>query len=383
MNEQVLKFWVGVMVVSSGLIAGILILWLGDTPAIFQKTYPVHIDFGDAPSVTQGTPVRKSGILIGRVKSVELLRSGGVRVTAGIHADTDLPTNEVCRVKNTLLGDAEIEFSLPPGVQAAKTSIAPESIIKGEQATDPLDVVAGLQQNLSGAVNSVSSASQKFAETLDKINKKFDDNEVHIDNIFKQTDETLALMQKTTKFTSDLMDDPEFNDKLKAEVRQLPQTLNEARTTIIQMRTTMQNMDRTMGLVDDNLRNIKDFTDPLGQNGRGIVEQIDQSVRRLNNLMVEMETFGKSLNSPEGTLGRLVKDDELYQRLNQTVRNVEEISFRLKPIVNDARIISDRLARHPGPILRDAVRPGPGTKGLPPSNGSPSDCPDQSTIWIK
>ncbi|MBN1588862.1 MAG: MCE family protein [Pirellulales bacterium] len=381
MNEQILKFWVGVMVVSTLLIVGILILWLGNTPAIFQKTYTVYVDFNDAPSVTPNTPIRKSGILIGRVKNVELLREGGVRVTAAVHSDVDLPTNEVCQVKTSFLGDAEIEFALPPGVQAAKKSIAPETVLKGKRAADPLAAVANLEANLSDAVNSVSGASQKFADTLGKIDTILGENETHISSIVQQTDETLKLLKKTTQFTSDLLDNPEFSEELKAEVRQLPQTLREARTTIVQMRTTMQNMDNTMGLVDANLRNIKDFTEPLGENGRGIVEQIDQSVRRLNNLMVEMESFGKSINSQDGTLGRLVKDDELYQRLNQTVRNVEEISYRIKPIINDVRIISDKLARHPGAILRDAVRPGPGTKGLPPSNETPGYCPTGQSVW--
>jgi len=78
-----------------------------------------------------------------------------------------------------------------------------------------------------------------------------------------------------------------------------------------------------------------------------------------------------------------VKDDELYDRLNRTVRNVEQISYRLKPIVNDVRIISDKLARHPGSILRDAVRPGAGTKGLPPQNWQPSRCPTQQSTRLR
>ena len=44
---------------------------------------------------------------------------------------------------------------------------------------------------------------------------------------------------------------------------------------------------------------------------------------------------------------------------------MEALSQKLRPIVDDARIISDKVARHPGVILRDAVKPGPGTKGVP------------------
>ena len=36
MNQRAVQFWVGVMVVSTGLIASILVLLLGNKPAIFQ-----------------------------------------------------------------------------------------------------------------------------------------------------------------------------------------------------------------------------------------------------------------------------------------------------------------------------------------------------------
>jgi hypothetical protein len=34
----------------------------------------------------------------------------------------------------------------------------------------------------------------------------------------------------------------------------------------------------------------------------------------------------------------------------------------MEPILCDARVITDKIARNPGVILRDAVQPGPGIK---------------------
>ena len=130
MDDRKLQFRVGVMVFATGLIAAILILLLGERPASFRETYPLYITFPDAPSVTQDTPVRNSGILIGRVSDVELLREGGVHVTVGIYQDVSLPANDVCQVKSSLLGDAEVRFLLPPGqngLQAVARSPKPRS----------------------------------------------------------------------------------------------------------------------------------------------------------------------------------------------------------------------------------------------------------------
>jgi phospholipid/cholesterol/gamma-HCH transport system substrate-binding protein len=117
-----------------------------------------------------------------------------------------------------------------------------------------------------------------------------------------------------------------------------------------------------MRLVDSNLRNLEGLTGPLGQRGEAIVSNVDSSVARLSELLAQMEQFSRSLNSREGTLGQLINNPDVYLELNQAAQNINEITQRLKPIVEDARIFSDKIARHPGVIIRDAVKPGSGTK---------------------
>jgi len=48
---------------------------------------------------------------------------------------------------------------------------------------------------------------------------------------------------------------------------------------------------------------------------------------------------------------------------------MEQVSRDLKPIIDDARTVSDRMARNPGSMIRDAIKPGPGVKG----NGGQGD----------
>jgi phospholipid/cholesterol/gamma-HCH transport system substrate-binding protein len=61
MDERIVAFRVGVMVLATMLLAAILTLLFGDVPSLMQGTYTVHIKFKDAPGVGEGTPVRKSG----------------------------------------------------------------------------------------------------------------------------------------------------------------------------------------------------------------------------------------------------------------------------------------------------------------------------------
>ncbi|MEX2112074.1 MAG: MlaD family protein, partial [Pirellulales bacterium] len=111
MDERVVKFRVGVMVISTIFLAGILLMLFSDAGSIVRPKYTIIIHFNEAPGVTEGTPVRKSGILIGRVTKVDFAQEGGVNVTAEINEGVVLYRNEVPQVSGSLLGgDVVIQF---------------------------------------------------------------------------------------------------------------------------------------------------------------------------------------------------------------------------------------------------------------------------------
>ena len=69
--------------VASALFVPILVLLFGDIPTLVQGTYTVRIMFKDAPGVGESTPVRKSGILIGRVTDVDFAPDGRQEISLG------------------------------------------------------------------------------------------------------------------------------------------------------------------------------------------------------------------------------------------------------------------------------------------------------------
>ncbi len=67
MDERVMQFRVGVMFLATLIIAAILLVMFGKLPSLTGRHYTIQIRFRYAPGVTSDTPVRKSGVLIGRV----------------------------------------------------------------------------------------------------------------------------------------------------------------------------------------------------------------------------------------------------------------------------------------------------------------------------
>ena len=56
MDEWVIRFRVGVVVVASVVITVILVMLFGTWPSVFAGQYQVHVRFAEAPGITVETP---------------------------------------------------------------------------------------------------------------------------------------------------------------------------------------------------------------------------------------------------------------------------------------------------------------------------------------
>ena len=77
MNNQAMKFRLGVFVLGAALLLGVLIILFGQFPAVFRSQLRYAVVLTEAPGVESGTPVRKSGVRIGEVTGVDLQPDSG------------------------------------------------------------------------------------------------------------------------------------------------------------------------------------------------------------------------------------------------------------------------------------------------------------------
>ncbi len=118
-----------------------------------------------------------------------------------------------------------------------------------------------------------------------------------------------------------------------------------------------------MKTVQQNLKNLEGLTKPLGQRGETLVQRMTDGTDKLNQVMDEMLRFSRSLNDPDNALGQLVNNPELVRHLTRAVKNIDDLTRQLKPILDDARVFSDKIARHPEVLgVRGAIKPSPGIK---------------------
>ena len=126
----------------------------------------------------------------------------------------------------------------------------------------------------------------------------------------------------------------------------MPAVLKETRATVEQIGGTFASLEH-------NMQNIEGLTKPLGERGPGLVDEFDASMKKLNLLSDNMLRFSQELNDPQGSLGAVLHDKELYQHVNHMAKNLDELTRDLKPILNN---VAD-LHRQDRPASRVARRP--------------------------
>jgi phospholipid/cholesterol/gamma-HCH transport system substrate-binding protein len=355
MNDRVMQFRVGVMVLATAIIAGILIVLFGDLPSLVQATYPLKMEFADARGVSQGTPVRKNGILVGRVGKVTLNERGGVTVVADIDSYVPVYKDEQPRIGGSLLGDAEI--SLVPGrIVPPRQRLAKEEVLTGAVSRDPFEVFATLEPKFGATLESLAEASESVTKLAGNLDRMFLGEDDKFERMVRKTEAALDNFSIAMNNINDVMGDPKSREQMKTAIAALPEVMADLRTTVQGIGTVVDSADR-------NLKNLEGLTKPLGDRGEQMVAQVDRTIGRLDQTLQHAAMFTKALNESQGTLGKLVRDPKVYDDLAQAANNVNKLTKELRPIVDDVRVFTDKIARHPEQLgVRGALDRRPGLK---------------------
>jgi phospholipid/cholesterol/gamma-HCH transport system substrate-binding protein len=350
MNERSMQVWVGLMMLATLIALCILAITFGTLPKWIGGEYTLYITFSQAPGVSAGTPVRKSGILIGRVTDVGFAKDGSsIVVAVEIQEKYKIYRNEDCRVQTNLLGDAVLEFFRSPEGGPPGARVPADSHLAGVFLPSPNDLVSNLQTDFKSTITSVNRTSRKLYDASESLADILKANSQGIKDTINNTNQLVVE-------TRAIVGDDKTRERLRKAIDDLPRMLDDTTETIDAIKTTMKS-------VQDNMKNLNRFTESLGNNGPTLISNLNQSTSRLDQLIGEMTKFTHSLNSSDGTVGQLINNPELYQRMVIAARNLDAISRQLRPILDDARVFSDKIARHPELLgVKGAVKGSVGVK---------------------
>jgi phospholipid/cholesterol/gamma-HCH transport system substrate-binding protein len=363
MNERTKQFRVGVVVFATLFLATIMIMWNSDFSGLpFQQRYQVRMLVDQAPGVGPDTPVRRRGLPIGRVASVED-RDDGALITLNIDDGKVIKDNEIGRIQSSLVGDAIIEFvPFRPALNAQP--VAEGATIQGQYNPNPMDMLATLQVDLRQSIVSLGQAGEEVAELADRLNTVLGANDMQrLTALVESTERAMAQFALVASNFNDIVGDPQFKEQLKSGLVQLPSVMADARAIL-------EALEGAVVSADQNLKNLQGLTGPLGDRGTAIVDNLERSVRNLEELLGQVALFTKNINESQGTIGLLIRDRQTYDNLNATIMQANaaiqemrgitgdrNIRIKIRQILDDIATLADKLARNPARVVSGAINP--------------------------
>lgn len=411
MNERTMKLRLGAAVVLSIVIIIIFLSALGSREKFSISSYTIKIQLVDAPNVVEYTPIYQSGILIGRVAKVELVPGKGVLITARIFNDHKLYHDQECHLTSTLLGDASLRMiTLPKNAEGdhPHTEIKPGELIYGQTMVDPTMLVAQMQEKLTVAIDDVTDAATKLTQVATTTNDMLEENRANVKDIMINARNITSHSSTIVTNFSKILDDEfctniqtsvtnlrEATEHLPMTMEKVDQTLDEMKNTIQltsstissmteRMSTTIEGVETLVGTMNSSMVNIQKITEPFADQ-----EVTGKWIANLTNILRNMDAFTETLNRKDTTLGLLLYDRTMYDKMTQTMSLVSELPRKLDPILFNAQVLTEKLAQHPELLgLRGALKKDSGTsqpipwpKGITPYNGSYSNSYYSSTVY--
>ncbi len=385
MNDQGYKFGVGVLVVASMVIAVILILFFGAAPNFFANRYDVTIRFDSAPGVGTDTPVRKNGVAIGRVKSIKLLDKG-VDLTLELDGQYTVRAGEQPRIAkgSFITGDAVVELiQLQPDdrrllarfdgtggspvdgvLDQNELTVADQPLKAGDfysggiVVPDPMDALMNMQQSVAQTLGSIETAGNQVTALAGDVRKMIGSGDGELGRITRKAEQTIDNLNTTLASVNRIINDPRIGNTLDTINQRLPQIINEAEGVMQQTASTLKAFEGVGREATKTMQNVESFTKPFADQGDDFVNEAKRSLDNLNGLVGDLRqlsgranTLMTRVNNGQGTLSRLIDDDQLYYSVVNTLNNIEVVTRRLQPVIEDARVFSDKVAREPSSLI--------------------------------
>lgn len=284
-------------------------------PSNFYLAYYDNVDGLDISA-----PVKVNGYKVGQVREINFNyeKPGKTEVVLALNKNLHLPEDSKAIISSSLMGEAYIEISV-----GNSKSLIP---VGGEVATKE---VPGL----------ISGLSESIMPRIDGVLMNVDSLLVSLNGVASDPSLRLALNRLDGISNNVLLASNGFNSMMN---QQMPLLLggvhgivDNANGAIGDTRGMISQFGQSINNVDSITGNLASFTNQLNQLPLG------QTMESLNATVANLEQFSAQLKNQNSTLGLLMNDPELYNRLNSVAASVDSLIVDIKR--NPKRYISIKL----------------------------------------
>jgi phospholipid/cholesterol/gamma-HCH transport system substrate-binding protein len=273
---------VGLVIIAAVILFFIGTTWLSGRSVGARSRDFWKIQFRDAGNIKTSSPVRISGVPVGRVEHIELMEVGKVLVFVSLPERITPKVDATAKVVAVgFVGDAAVEFD--PG--DAPVPLSKDKVILGSQSPG----LADKAQELGDRADSILLGAQEI------VNRR----------TAEQLRSTLTALEATLRATQRTMQ--VYGDSSRGPTAELTRTMAAFRQLSTRLDSTLANpaLARTLSR-----------TDTLTGNLAGMTARLD--------------TLIAAVNRGQGTLGKFATDSGLYYDMRDLSHSMKELLDELK-----------------------------------------------------
>ncbi|MGL6072731.1 MAG: MlaD family protein [Fimbriiglobus sp.] len=367
--------------VALGALIGLVLLFGGASNWLANRNKYTVI-FPEAPGLSVGTPVRKSGVRIGQITGIDLDDvSGKVRVSIALDAKFAPRTTDEATISRGLLnGDTSLDFLPKTDVPVGTTSsfyepnaeitgvppISARTLLKGAS-----DVIPNAQDNIARVVASI----QRFEQAVPKVEKAIDE----IGALARSGREFVPELKDTNSRVRNLLGTTPPGERedmvsLREMIKKLLEILIAFRPVADDVRelvkTSGPELTKTLVSIRESADGVKELMSP--ENKKAIAatlknaqvgsEDLTKTIRIAAVFMDSAEKTVKDINARVAQAERVLENAEkatkpiaenapqVLASLDQTLKNLNGASAELTKALNEIRVTINTVNRGEGTV---------------------------------
>ncbi len=262
----------------------------------FTPTHRYFAIYNKVDGMVIGNSIKINGLAVGRVSNIQILQSQKNQILVSLDIDDGIILNDsslALLADNGMLGEKMIDLKIRRGTRNLKHL---DTLLAGS--------AGGMLAKIS---NSAGPMLTKADALLENINL-----------MLLEYKGMGAKMQTLTQNASEMSGTA--NTLLKAneaKIGQITTNLAQISADLNQMTTELKPMPQKMNQLADKMNAL----------------ELEQTVKNAQKTLAELNKMLTAINQKQGSAGKLVYDDSLYNNLNQTLTDLDAIlvEFQQKP----------------------------------------------------
>jgi phospholipid/cholesterol/gamma-HCH transport system substrate-binding protein len=266
---------------------------------LFSSSKIYYVEFENVDGLTASNQVVLNGIEVGKVKKVSIQpeKSNKILVALRINKDVIIPDQTIAILADgALLGGKVIRLQL-----LGKSELADGSFLKG---TTEIGLTTLLKERAIPVISNAESLLIAFRA----ISKKFENTGTHLNELLKNSNQAVVGINGSVSGM-----------------------LNENRSNITQISENMRSLSASLVETEKELKPLLTKFNTVADSLNAL--KIGKTLNDANLAILTVQKILLSLESGQGTAGKLLKNDSLYLGLNKTLTDLDKLllDFRLQP----------------------------------------------------